>query len=163
MVNVLLRLRCVTEKLNVLMSLMNQWKNAATENIHSTITRSVDVTLILSGLVLTVLVLDNLICVTVKLNAEINLMKVTTTAASRNSHSTTTKDVDVKMTNGNVAMEIASLNKACAMEKPNVPMDLMKVTNTVASRSSKLTAPKSAAATQKMSGHVLMANALETI
>jgi hypothetical protein len=151
----------VTEKLNALMNLMNQWKNAASENIHSTTIRSVAATLILSRLVLTVLVLDNLICVTVKPNAEMALMKVTTIAASRNSHSTATKDVDVKMTNGNVAMETASLSKICAMEKLNAKMDPMKVTNTVASRNSKLTAPKSVAAIQKMSGHVLMANALE--
>jgi len=141
MVNVLLRLRCVTEKLNALTSLMNQWKNAAIENIHSTTIRSVDVILILSGLVLTVLVLDNLICVTAKRNAEMALMKVTKTAASRNSHSTTTKDAVVLKVNGNVVMDTVSLSKACAMEELNAQTDLMKVTNTVASRSSKLTAP----------------------
>jgi len=113
--------------------------------------KSVDVMRRPRSNVITVTALRKSNTVMVKLNAKIAPMKEMRDAASRSSHSTTIKDVDVSTHKSSVPMVIVSPRKISAMVKPNAVMDLMKEIRNAASRSSLSTTPRNAAATQKLS------------
>jgi hypothetical protein len=92
--------------------------------------------------------------VMVRLNAKTTLMRVIRDAVSRSSHSTTIKDVDVLTLKLPVSMVIVSPQRMPVTAKPNVVMDLMKVTRNVASRNTPSMTIRDVAATQKPSGLV---------
>jgi len=119
------------------MDLMKVTRNVASRNTPSMTIRNVAATQKPSGLVPTVTVSPMLDTVTVKLSAKIDLMKVKTSAASKNTLTTTCKFVAATQTlNSPVIMVNVSQKLADVMVKPNAKMDLMKVTNNVASTSS---------------------------
>jgi hypothetical protein len=131
-----------------LMDLMKRSTSSAASKIfHSTMTKNAAAKPA-NGNVNLVTVSPLLTDVMAKLNAQMDLMKVMTHAASKNTPSTTIKDVDVRNPNGPVPTETASTSKNTVMVKPNVLMDLMKVTKPVASRSSHSMTKRNVAATQ---------------
>jgi hypothetical protein len=138
MVIVSLQRMPVTAKPNVVMDLMKVTRNVASRNTPSMTIRDVAATQKPSGLVPTVTVSPMLDTVTVKnFSAKIDLMKVNTIAASRNTLTTTSKFVAATQTlNSPVIMVNVSQKLADVMVKPNAKMDLMKVTKNVASTSS---------------------------
>jgi hypothetical protein len=152
----------VMVKPNVLMNLMRATKIVVSRNTHSTTLKSVAATLRLNGPVPMVIVSVNLRNVTEEPSALTDLTREMISAASESSPSTTTKNVAASKTNGNVKMVIASAEPATVMVKPNVKTTLMKVTNNVASEASDSTTRKSVAATLRLNGLALMANASTT-
>lgn len=104
----------------------------------------------------TVIVSPRLVSVTEKHNVLINLTRETMLAVSRSSSSTTIKDVDVLTLKSPAAMVTVSLQRILVMVKPNAKMVLMKVIRNAASRTSKPTPARDAAATQKPNGLVPM-------
>jgi hypothetical protein len=86
-------------------------------------------------------------------------MKVTNNVASRNSHNILPKSVAARKTNGNAPMVTVSPRLAVVMVKPNVLMDLTKVTKPVASKDTDSTTTRDVAATQAPNGLVPTVNA----
>jgi hypothetical protein len=85
--------------------------------------------------------------------------KVTRIAALRSFHFIMTKSVDVKLMNGSVLMEIASLRKVSVMGLNNVLMAQMKHLNTVALKSLLPMTPKSVAVILTPNGLAKMVSA----
>jgi hypothetical protein len=79
-------------------------------------------------------------------------------AASRNIHSTTIKNVVVKLTNGNVLMVTVSTRLLGAMVLLNAKMHLMKM-NLAASMDTSSTIPSNVDVIQRLNGPVTMVNA----
>jgi hypothetical protein len=132
MVTVLSRPNTVMVKLNVLINQMKVKTSAVSENSNNITLRSVVATLKLNGPVPMAIVSNNLKNVMEKLNALMDLTKVTKNAALRNSNSTMIKNVVVKKMNGNVELETVSMILTSAMVQPIAQMDLMKeMTNVV--------------------------------
>jgi hypothetical protein len=101
--------------------------------------------------------------VMVKSNVPMDLMRVILTAASKTSDSTTTKNAAAKNPNGNVPTVSASLRQTVVMVKPNVLMSLMKVTKTVASRTTNTTTLEDVVVIQKPSGSAQTVSASITL
>lgn len=156
-------LLAVTELVIVKIEVMTIMKNVVSKDSRNTIPNVADV-LRVNGSVKMVIVLLNLESVTVKLNALINLMKVTRDVASRNSHSITPESADViQSLNGLAVMDSVLLKTDTVMAKLNAQMDLMKVKMIVASRASNSTTPKSVAVTLRLNGLAPTANVSVTI
>jgi hypothetical protein len=100
--------------------------------------------------------------VMVPLNAKMDLMKVTKIVVSKSSHSTTTKNVAANKVNSNARTVIVSKRSNTVMVLLNAQMDLMKVTNFVASEVSRTTSTNNVDAIQRQKLLVLMDNASKT-
>jgi hypothetical protein len=149
----------VTVQPNAKMDLMKLTKSAASRNSLSTTQRYVAATQNLSSLVRTVSASQKVISVTEKPNVLMDLMRVISSAASRNTLSTTTNNVVVSMTNGNARTVTASRKLPDAQEKLNVLMAQMKVTTPVASVDTASTTANNAVAIQRVNGPVLTVTA----
>jgi hypothetical protein len=148
---------------NAQMSLMKETRSAASRTSNSTMSIDVDVIHRLNGPARMVTVLTTPCSVTEKPNALINLMKVMLIAASENSLSTTTRDAAARDLSSNVPTETVSSLKIDVMVNHNVLINLMKVTNNVASRTSDSTTSPNVAATQLVNSLVPTDNVSVTI
>jgi hypothetical protein len=153
----------VTENPNVKMVLMKVTTSAASRPTVTIPPRFAAATQTLSGPAVTVTVSKTVNTVMVKFNVPMDLMRVILTAASKISDSTTTKNAAAKNPNGNVPTASASLRPTVVMVKPNVLMSLMKVTKTVASRTTNTTTSEDVVVIQKPSGSAQTVSASITL
>jgi hypothetical protein len=155
MANASRKLPNVTVKPNVLMDLMKVTNNVASTNIHSTTSKDVDAQHP-TGPVPMDLASQWVTTAMDQSNAKMALMSQWVkmerpSAASRNIHSTTTKNVVVKKTNGNVPTVNVSTTPLVVMVNHNVMTHLMSLTR-VASTVTSSTTPSSVAVTLRLSG-----------
>lgn len=100
----------------------------------------------------------------VKPNALTSPMKTPNSVAIKDSPTMTTRSADVsKSLNSLVPLDTVFLKLASVMVKSNAPMDLMIVTNNVASEVSTSTTSRDVAATQKLSSLAPTENALKIV
>jgi hypothetical protein len=160
MENVSVTINNVMVKSNASMDLMKVTRAVASRNTLSMTTRNVAATQKLNGAVLTETVFLSTVDVMVKPNAPMNLMKVTNNVASTDTHSTIMRyAVAIQRANGPVEMEIVSSRLLVVMVKPNVVINLMKVTRSAASENTISMEPSNVAATQTLNGPVPTVNA----
>jgi hypothetical protein len=159
METVSLRPTSVMENHTAPISLMRVTRNVASTTTSSTTTRDVAATQKLSGPVPTENASETSNSVTVRNNVWMILMKANN-AASRNSHSTTTRDAAATHKPSGPVVTVTVLpNTVDVMVKPNVPMEPMKVTRTVALAVTRSMEMNNAVAIQRANGHALTVNA----
>lgn len=126
-VNAFKMLKTVMGKLNVVINLMKEMRSAASKDLTNILLKSVDVIQRMSGPIRMVIVSQFQNTVMERLNAPMNLMKVTITAVSKASKTTVNRPAAVIQTlNGHAKMETVSPNPNTVTVKHNVPMVLMK-------------------------------------